>query len=316
MQIILTQNAKRKIETYTRLAEGEISGLMRVDRVSSYSILVKDIIIFDQKSSGSETELDSEALSKFLTEEIQAGRDVSDIKGWWHSHADMGVFWSATDTENMRTLGCEWFLSIVSNKKKETKARLDVYNPFRLIADDLDVEEEPRELTEKEKQIQTLLEELEEEEERKNKVFEEILVSEIAEKVEKPKEEEGSSRGWFNNYRGRPIDGYHRNKSGVLVPNNPIDLDYEEDDDEFLERQYNNYYDQEEFLDDEKTKSKKKYRRIVCEDSQCDFEKIIKRKKPFSNMKCDKCHAFMVDEDEYVNARVVDLNFPSEEENE
>jgi len=154
IKLLFKAEAKNKLDIYTKLAEGEISGLMRVEKVDSYVVLVKDVILLPQSSSGSETELDQESLMQFIEGEIAANRNVDDLKGWWHSHDEMGVFWSNTDTDTMATLGCEWMVSIVTNKKKEYKARLDIYNPFKLFLDDLEVETEVPGLSQLEQELQ------------------------------------------------------------------------------------------------------------------------------------------------------------------
>ena len=154
MKIILTQLAKDKIEVLTKLADEEISGLLKVEQINDTNVKVNDVILFKQTSSSAETELDTEALSKYLETEIKANRNVDDLKGWWHSHADMDTFWSSTDDENIETLGTDWLISIVSNKKGKMRGRIDIYHPFRMYVDEVDIIEEGRDLEKLEIKIQ------------------------------------------------------------------------------------------------------------------------------------------------------------------
>jgi proteasome lid subunit RPN8/RPN11 len=273
MKIILKEIAKRKIEAYTKLATDEISGLMRAERVDEQTILVKDIILLKQESSPSDTELDIDALSRYLTEEIQADRDISDIKGWWHSHADMGVFWSTTDTENMDTFGKEWLVSIVSNKKGEKLARVDIYNPYRMFINDVTIENEEHELTEREAKINTLLEKLADEERAEEEQYEAVLAAEILEKVKEPRVkvlDYTSHRDWSE--RGRKSI-------------------FNSAEDEF--------YGDQQFIDDKGEYPIKKYRELICPSIDCNYRRIVKKSKSFSGMHCQKCGTPLVSIEDY-----------------
>ncbi len=52
----------------------------------------------------------------------------------------MKCFWSGTDETTCRKIGQgDWFLSIVANKKRNMLARLDIYKPFRLTLDNIEI---------------------------------------------------------------------------------------------------------------------------------------------------------------------------------
>jgi len=97
------------------------------------------MFIFDQVVTGSSTELSSQDIAKFLNEYISAGKDPSTLKFWWHSHANMDVFWSGTDNSTINRFSSDWLVSMVSNKRGQFKVRFDVFHPIRMCLDDMNV---------------------------------------------------------------------------------------------------------------------------------------------------------------------------------
>lgn len=137
-KITITPLAKRKMELYIAFAKGEVSGLGEVAYLpDSNEFRVSDVMIFEQKTTGATTDLDEEAVAKFLVDTIQAGKDPSAFRVWWHSHANMSVFWSTTDTSTIEKFRNEWMISIVGNKSGENLVRIDQYRPYRLSIDGL-----------------------------------------------------------------------------------------------------------------------------------------------------------------------------------
>ena len=78
-----------------------------------------------------------EDVSKFLTSAITTGINPESLKLWWHSHVNAGCFWSGTDEATIERFSNGWMLSIVGNKLGEYKARVDLYEPFRITIDEL-----------------------------------------------------------------------------------------------------------------------------------------------------------------------------------
>jgi len=72
---------------------------------------------------------------------MKDNEDPSTLKFWWHSHANMSVFWSGTDDVCAETLSKEFAFSMVVNKAGERKCRLDLYSPFRIIFDGVKIQE-------------------------------------------------------------------------------------------------------------------------------------------------------------------------------
>lgn len=127
--------ALRKIQYWADAADGEVSGLGIVEEQEDGNMLVTEAFILEQECTAADTELDPEAISKLMTDIIKDGKDPGKLKFWWHSHVNMGVFWSGTDDDCAETLSTEYAFSLVVNKHKDRRVRLDLYKPFRITVD-------------------------------------------------------------------------------------------------------------------------------------------------------------------------------------
>ena len=142
MKLFITNPAWQKIYYFVAECEDEISGLGKVlfdDKTGDVTVI--DVAIFEQKVSGGHSDIEPEALAKFLYEKTKAGEDLSEWRLWWHSHADMDTFFSQTDTETIDgSTEFDWLVSLVTNHKHEVHARFDLFKPFRLTNSDIKVE--------------------------------------------------------------------------------------------------------------------------------------------------------------------------------
>jgi len=125
MKLILSQLANEKLFTWIDYAQGECSGLGIV-KVLPDSFLVTDLFICQQKNSGSETELNAEALCKLAMkvheDKLTDGKETF-LKLHWHSHVNMSVFRSGTDNAMINQLSeFGWHLFLIANKRREFHA--------------------------------------------------------------------------------------------------------------------------------------------------------------------------------------------------
>ncbi len=68
------------------------------------------------------------------------GYDVSDLRCWAHSHADMNCFWSSEDADSIEQMdNGDWLVSIVTNRAGNFRARLDLYAPWRITVDQIKI---------------------------------------------------------------------------------------------------------------------------------------------------------------------------------
>lgn len=120
MRINITNEAIFKIHHWVDKSPVEVSGLGKITRQEGGDLLVTDVYLLDQENTATDTELDANAISKLMFET----KDVEgDLSFWWHSHVNMGVFWSSTDMEAIHQLGeYGYVVASVFNKKKEVKS--------------------------------------------------------------------------------------------------------------------------------------------------------------------------------------------------
>lgn len=130
----------QKIMGYVDACPIEISGLGDVEYdPATDSFVVTEVYLFKQVCTGTSTILDNDALDKFNFKRIKDNLPLPRL--WWHSHANMGVFWSSTDEECMRQLkNNDYSISIVFNHAHEELCRLIQWKPFPMVADNVPVE--------------------------------------------------------------------------------------------------------------------------------------------------------------------------------
>ncbi len=133
LRVRIDADAMERIWHWADLAAGEFSCLATV----TDDLVVGGVQLFDQICTAASTEIDQDALAKFLVTHQQPER----VRAWIHSHGRLGVFWSQQDEACIEGLANDQCLvSIVVNKKREFKVRIDVWQPFRLTFDDLPLE--------------------------------------------------------------------------------------------------------------------------------------------------------------------------------
>ena len=134
--IIIPFLVREKIQHWVDKADKEVSGLG--DAWIDYDkkvVTITNAFMLKQECTASDTELDDKAVAEAM---FQAHQDEQagikrNIKFWWHSHVDMGVFWSATDVQAMHELSEQsWFVNVVFNKKRHMLGAISY--PFRTEA--------------------------------------------------------------------------------------------------------------------------------------------------------------------------------------
>jgi proteasome lid subunit RPN8/RPN11 len=176
MKIYLEKKAAEKIAAYTNLCDIEIQGYGKIEIDEDGDIFITDAKICPQKNTGVHTSLlDDGQLDFWMKLHKEEGEDDKKWKCHWHSHVDMGVFWSGEDKREISGSqeSQEIYVSIVTNKKGEYKARVDfeTYNKdlkmkSKSFMDDVPVcvrpdPEKYNEITEIEKRIYKIEEKME-----------------------------------------------------------------------------------------------------------------------------------------------------------
>lgn len=129
------------MRVWTQAAEGEFSCFGVVHKAEDSGLItVEKFFLPQQTCSGAHTSPARESMGALMTELVRAGYDVSSLRCWAHSHADMNTFWSNEDADTIEQMNNgEWLLSIVTNKDGRFLARLDIYAPFRVTLDKLPI---------------------------------------------------------------------------------------------------------------------------------------------------------------------------------
>ena len=139
VRLHLLPEVEERIRHYTELAGGEVSGLGTVEEFDG-SFLVDNVYLPTQTCTPAGTTLDEGAVATLLMELEAAGKDSGRVRFWWHSHAHHDVFWSQIDEDCIEGLtNGDYVLSLVTNKRGHTLARLDIFRPTRLTVEHLQV---------------------------------------------------------------------------------------------------------------------------------------------------------------------------------
>jgi len=140
LKVEMTERIYARLQGYVDEAGGEISGMGEIVRDGD-TFRVTEVYLLEQECSGADTHLEAMSIAKLREELDKQGKAQDGFKLWWHSHANMGVFWSGTDnaTAEMLVSDSDWMVSIVMNKEGEILARLDITTPFKLTVNKLPV---------------------------------------------------------------------------------------------------------------------------------------------------------------------------------
>ena len=89
---------------------------------------ISGLLILKQENSGSNTELDGEAVTNYTMKYGMKYKNPEMKFVWWHSHHTMSAFWSGTDINEINAWENESFsLALVINLKEEYVFRVSVW---------------------------------------------------------------------------------------------------------------------------------------------------------------------------------------------
>jgi hypothetical protein len=126
------------LRCYVEAVPGELT-LLGTAHCDDEQIWIERLLLPEQSSSASHTEVSAVALAELVVEAVREGIDTKNLQVWLHSHGQMQVFFSATDERNIQNAfpQADWVLSLVTNRAGQIKARLSLYKPFRLDVDNV-----------------------------------------------------------------------------------------------------------------------------------------------------------------------------------
>ena len=121
-----------KLQGWATLAyeedKNEISGLMTAIPQKDGRIEVGNVEILKQENTGTNTELDGDAVSEYMMKYGMKYNNPNMKFVWWHSHHTMGAFWSGTDTNEIEAWkNKSYSLALVINLKEEYLFRVSFW---------------------------------------------------------------------------------------------------------------------------------------------------------------------------------------------
>ena len=139
-KVYFRRDALEKIKYFVDKCSVECSGFGTVEKHKGYYI-VTDVMLLPQRNGATSTEIDAEDMNRALYTLRNA---PGELNFWWHSHVNMGVFWSGTDDATIKQIGEQgWCLATVFNKKNEMRSAVFIKNaiPDPVFAQDLFLDE-------------------------------------------------------------------------------------------------------------------------------------------------------------------------------
>ena len=122
MRVLISPKIYAQIDHYVQNTDIEISGLGRVMKHADGTMEVTKVYLLDQENTSATTDISAEAVAKLMFES-RADAELGDLNFWWHSHVEMGVFWSGTDMATIYEFGKNgYLLATVFNKKGEYRS--------------------------------------------------------------------------------------------------------------------------------------------------------------------------------------------------
>ena len=128
-KLTLSTKADQDIKDYIRMCDYEIGGFGYVTMDKDGNFLVDDVFLVKQTVTGTSVDFMDEGLDYAIQKAATDDR-LNDLKFCWHSHVDMGAFWSATDDdmiEGMNNGMTPYIVSLVQNKSHQHEQRVDFF---------------------------------------------------------------------------------------------------------------------------------------------------------------------------------------------
>lgn len=118
----------------------EVSWLGLVEE-TEFGPYVSEVLLPKQVCSPVGTELDIPDMARIKFERHRA-KLPNNVQFWGHSHVDMGATFSGVDVRKMAEWGgdCkagdpDWFINLVTNKRREYQCVIEIFKPVRLSID-------------------------------------------------------------------------------------------------------------------------------------------------------------------------------------
>lgn len=131
----LPLNLYGQLLAYTRAVDFEISGLGSASYKDGV-YRINELCLVEQKGGQAHTKLDPTSISKLMVQRIKQ-KNMAPLNVWWHSHVNLGTFWSRTDEDTAKELARNkpFMLGLVGVQNGEIRCRVDLGQPYPLSFD-------------------------------------------------------------------------------------------------------------------------------------------------------------------------------------
>jgi hypothetical protein len=124
----------QKVMHWVLNTDKEISGLGKIIREGEMFRII-DAILLPQRNTQSTTDIEPEDVGKAM---FELRETPGELRWWWHSHVNMGTFWSGTDDDTMEKLSTPgWFIHSVFNKQWNVRTAFQMGKPFGYRIDEI-----------------------------------------------------------------------------------------------------------------------------------------------------------------------------------
>lgn len=132
LSLTMTHECRQFLFTAASLCSKEVGGFFYVKQENG-AWIAYDPFIVPQEVTGSDVLIDQTSQEYAIMKAADEGR-LEELRGSWHSHVNMGVFYSNDDDKvierYLATMPYCW--SIVVNKRAEFKGRFDIVDPIHI----------------------------------------------------------------------------------------------------------------------------------------------------------------------------------------
>jgi proteasome lid subunit RPN8/RPN11 len=137
IKILFKELAFEKMYAYAKEAIPNEVGGFGFASIDQGILNVYDIVLLPQTVGPASTTLTPEGIAQYLQ---QMPHPMSDLRIWWHSHANFGTFFSSTDMKCVQELlkFVPWILTPVVNAKNDLYLAVHMKYPTYHFYDDLE----------------------------------------------------------------------------------------------------------------------------------------------------------------------------------
>ena len=141
MQIQIPREVFNKIMHWVNKSNDEVSGFGKCTYYKETGVLyVHDAYLLKQTNGAAHTDIDGQSLARLM---YKTREEEGELKWWWHSHVNMQVFWSGTDTATIKELASQgWIGATVFNKREEMRSAIGVVTKSDILGDEVLIRDE------------------------------------------------------------------------------------------------------------------------------------------------------------------------------